>query len=49
VGTSGEHLVPPLDARAWDALELPAGTLEVAVRQALNHLDTLAFLLERPT
>jgi HD-like signal output (HDOD) protein len=49
VGTSGEHLVPPLDARAWEALELPAGTLEVAVRQALNHLDTLAFLLERPT
>lgn len=49
VGTSGEHLVPALDARAWDALELPAGTLEVAVRQALNHLDTLAFLLERPT
>lgn len=49
VGTSGEHLVPPLDARAWEALDLPAGTLEVTVRQALNHLDTLAFLLERPT
>jgi HD-like signal output (HDOD) protein len=45
-GTSGARLVPPLDARAWDTLELPAGSLETVVAQALNQLATLAFLVE---
>jgi HD-like signal output (HDOD) protein len=45
LGTSGERLVPPLDARAWGVLELPVETLEVLVQQTVNHLNTLAFLL----
>lgn len=46
LGTSGERLVPPLDARAWETLELSAGALEAVVAQAANQLATLAFLLQ---
>ena len=46
LGTSGERLVPPLDARAWDSLELPAGSLETVVTQGVNQIATLAFLLQ---
>jgi HD-like signal output (HDOD) protein len=46
LGTSGERLVPPLDARAWESLELPAGSLETVVTQGVNQIATLAFLLQ---
>jgi HD-like signal output (HDOD) protein len=44
-GTSGERLVPPLNAQAWAALELDPSCFEVVAKQALNQLDTLDFLL----
>jgi HD-like signal output (HDOD) protein len=46
LGTSGEHLVPPLDPRAWEALELPVESFEVVVKQGVNQLGTLEFLLQ---
>jgi HD-like signal output (HDOD) protein len=46
LGTSGEHLVPPLDPRAWEALELPVESFEVVVKQGVNQLNTLEFLLQ---
>jgi HD-like signal output (HDOD) protein len=45
IGTSGERLVPPLNAQAWAALELSTSCFEVVAKQAVNQLDTLAFLL----
>jgi HD-like signal output (HDOD) protein len=45
VGTSGERLVPPLDARAWDALELSPSCFEIVIHQTINQLNTLEFLL----
>jgi HD-like signal output (HDOD) protein len=45
IGTSGERLVPPLNAQAWAALELPTSCFEVVAKQAVNQLDTLALLL----
>jgi HD-like signal output (HDOD) protein len=45
IGTSGERLVPPLDAQAWAALELSPSCLEVVVKQTVNQLNTLDFLL----
>jgi putative nucleotidyltransferase with HDIG domain len=45
IGTSGERLVPPLDARAWDALELSPSCFEVVIHQTINQLNTLEFLL----
>jgi HD-like signal output (HDOD) protein len=45
IGTSGERLVPPLNAQAWAALELPASCFEVVTKQSVNQLDTLSFLL----
>ena len=49
LGTSGERLVPPLDPRAWDCLDLPAGSLEAVVAQSVNQLATLSFLLQDKT
>jgi HD-like signal output (HDOD) protein len=50
IGTSGERLVPPLNARAWEVLELSPSCLEVVTHQAVNQLNTLEFLLpdQRP-
>ncbi len=50
IGTSGERLVPPLDARAWEALELPPSCFEVVVHQTIHQLNNLEFLLpeDRP-
>jgi HD-like signal output (HDOD) protein len=45
IGTSGELLVPPLDGRAWETLELSPSCFEVVVHQTLHQLDTLEFLL----
>jgi putative nucleotidyltransferase with HDIG domain len=45
IGTSGERLVPPLDARAWDVLELSPSCFEVVIHQTINQLNTLEFLL----
>jgi putative nucleotidyltransferase with HDIG domain len=45
LGTSGECLVPPLDARAWEALDLSPGCFEVVIHQTINQLNTLEFLL----
>jgi putative nucleotidyltransferase with HDIG domain len=45
LGTSGERLVPPLDARAWEALDLSPGCFEVVIQQTINQLNTLEFLL----
>lgn len=45
IGTSGERLIPPLNAQAWAALELSTSCFEVVTKQAVNQLDTLAFLL----
>lgn len=45
IGTSGERLVPPLNAQAWAALELPTSCFDMVAKQAANQLDTLAFLL----
>jgi hypothetical protein len=45
IGTSGERLVPPLDARAWEVLELSPSCLEGVIQQAINQLSTLDFLL----
>jgi HD-like signal output (HDOD) protein len=46
IGTSGERLVPPLSAKAWDALELPTSCFEVVVKQAVNQLNTMELLLQ---
>ncbi len=45
IGTSGERLVPPLAARAWQALDLSPSCFEVVIHQMANQLDTLEFLL----
>jgi HD-like signal output (HDOD) protein len=45
IGTSGERLVPPLDARAWDSLELSPSCFELVIHQTINQLNTLEFLL----
>jgi HD-like signal output (HDOD) protein len=45
IGTSGERLVPPLDARAWETLELSPSCFEVVIHQAIHQLNTLEFLL----
>jgi len=45
IGTSGERLVPPLNARAWEALELLPSCFEVVTHQTVNQLNTLEFLL----
>jgi len=45
IGTSGERLVPPLNAGAWEALELSPSCFEVVTHQAVNQLNTLEFLL----
>jgi hypothetical protein len=41
--------VPPLDPRAWDCLDLPAGSLEAVLAQAGNQMATLSFLLQDTT
>jgi HD-like signal output (HDOD) protein len=46
IGTSGERLVPPLDVKAWEALELPPSCFEVVVKQAVNQLNTMELLLQ---
>jgi HD-like signal output (HDOD) protein len=50
IGTSGESLVPPLNARAWEALELPPSCFEVVTHQTVHQFNTLEFLLpdQRP-
>jgi HD-like signal output (HDOD) protein len=45
IGTSGERLVPPLNARAWETLELSPSCFEVVTHQAVNQINTLEFLL----
>lgn len=45
IGTSGERLVPPLEARAWETLELSPSCFEVVIHQAVHQLNTLEFLL----
>jgi len=45
IGTSGERLVPPLDARAWESLELPPSCFEVVIQQTIHQLNNLDFLL----
>jgi HD-like signal output (HDOD) protein len=50
IGTSGERLVPPIDSRAWEVLELSPSCFEVVIHQMLGQLNTLEFLLpeDRP-
>jgi putative nucleotidyltransferase with HDIG domain len=50
IGTSGERLVPPIDSRAWEVLELSPSCFEVVIHQMLSQLTTLEFLLpeDRP-
>jgi putative nucleotidyltransferase with HDIG domain len=45
IGTSGECLVPPLEARAWDSLELSPSCFELVIHQTIHQLNTLEFLL----
>jgi len=45
IGTSGERLVPTLDARAWETLELSPSCFEVVIHQTIHQLNTLEFLL----
>ncbi|MFH1076716.1 MAG: HDOD domain-containing protein [Pseudomonadota bacterium] len=40
-GTSGEYLVPPLDPSAWEAIGLPVGVLNTAVKQADQHMTEM--------
>jgi putative nucleotidyltransferase with HDIG domain len=44
IGTSGERLVPPLDARAWEALEMSPSCLDLVIHQTIHQLNTLEFL-----
>jgi HD-like signal output (HDOD) protein len=46
IGTSGERLVPPLSTKAWEVLELPTNCFEVVVKQAVNQINTMEFLLQ---
>jgi HD-like signal output (HDOD) protein len=46
IGTSGERLVPPLDARAWEVLGLSPSCFEVVIHQTIHQLNTLEFLLQ---
>jgi HD-like signal output (HDOD) protein len=45
-GTSGEHLVPPLDTKAWDLLGLHHSRFELVVQQAVHQIAHLEFLLQ---
>jgi putative nucleotidyltransferase with HDIG domain len=45
IGTSGERLVPPLDPRAWEVLELSPSCFEVVIHQAIHQISNLEFLL----
>jgi HD-like signal output (HDOD) protein len=45
IGTSGERLVPPMNAQAWEALGLSPSCFEVVIQQALHQINTLEFLL----
>jgi putative nucleotidyltransferase with HDIG domain len=45
IGTSGERLVPPLDARAWEALEMSPSCFDLVIHQTIHQLNTLEFLL----
>jgi len=45
IGTSGERLVPPLDARAWEVLDLSPSCFEGVIQQTIHQLNTLDFLL----
>jgi HD-like signal output (HDOD) protein len=46
IGSSGERLVPPLNTRAWEILDLPTHCFEVVVKQAVNQLQMMDFLLQ---
>jgi HD-like signal output (HDOD) protein len=46
IGTSGERLIPPLNPKAWESLDLPVSCFEALVNQTANHLDTMEFLLQ---
>jgi HD-like signal output (HDOD) protein len=46
IGTSGERLVPPLSAKAWEALDLPPSCIEILVKQAVNQLQSMEFLFQ---
>lgn len=46
IGTSGERLVPPLSAKAWEALDLPPSCIEILVKQTVNQLQGMEFLFQ---
>jgi HD-like signal output (HDOD) protein len=46
IGTSGERWVPPLSMQAWESLELPTSCIELVVKQAVNQIHTMEFLLQ---
>ena len=45
IGSSGEKFVPPLDAVAWEALDLPISSFEKLIGQAAHQFKALQTIL----
>jgi putative nucleotidyltransferase with HDIG domain len=48
IGNSGERIVPPFDARAWERLDLPSNTLRATVREtSRQYADVVSLFMSR--
>jgi HD-like signal output (HDOD) protein len=46
IGSSGEKFVPPLDAAAWENLDLPPSSFETVIGQATHQFYSLESILQ---
>ena len=46
IGSSGEKYVPPLDAAAWENLDLPPSSFETVIGQATHQFYSLESILQ---
>ncbi len=46
IGSSGEKFVPPLDAAAWENLDLPSSSFETVIGQATHQFYSLESILQ---
>jgi len=46
IGSSGEKYVPPLDAAAWENLDLPPSSFETVIGQAMHQFYSLESILQ---
>jgi HD-like signal output (HDOD) protein len=45
IGSSGEHMVPPLDAAVWESLNIPTTTLAGIIETAEQHIYEMIKIL----